>query len=213
MSKENSKSQINDIPPQEVPQEIELPNQQTPKQGTPNEKNFEPLNIQDEEKPLKEKKTEAVPEKTAPKPKEEIVYPEVSYFKVQYATAECSDYIFLFIGLIGSMGMGCSMPLFSLIFGNTINNFGPQNSMSDFVDRINSMVLKFVYCAIGMFVGSGLMVAFFTISGKRATAKLKAKYFETIMKQEQGYFDKANPFEYSTKVQSQTKVIETGVSI
>jgi hypothetical protein len=31
------------------------------------------------------------------------------------------------------------------------------------------------------------------------------------MKQEQGYFDKNNPYKYATKVQNQTKTIESGV--
>jgi ATP-binding cassette subfamily B (MDR/TAP) protein 1 len=145
------------------------------------------------------------------KPEEKIEYPTISYFRLQYSCAENYDYLCLFIGLMGSMGMGVSMPIFSFIFGGTINNFGPQNGPNDFVDRINIMVLRFVYCAIGVFFASFLMITFFSINGKRVVRKLKSKYFETIMKQEQGYFDKANPFEYATKVQNQTKVIESGL--
>jgi ATP-binding cassette subfamily B (MDR/TAP) protein 1 len=138
-------------------------------------------------------------------------FPPISYFRLQYQCAETTDYIYLIIGFIGSMGMGCSMPLFSLIFGNTINNFGPATNPLDFIDRINKMVLNFVYCALGVFLASFLMITFFTINGKRTVWKLKGLYFEVIMKQEQGYFDKNNPYKYATKVQNQTKTIESGV--
>ena len=141
----------------------------------------------------------------------EETFPQISYFRLQYHCAETADYFFLLIGFIGSMGMGCSMPLFSLIFGNTINNFGPATNPYDFIDRINKMVLNFVYCAIGVFFASFLMITFFTINGKRTVWKLKGLYFEVIMKQEQGYFDKNNPYKYATKVQNQTKLIESGV--
>ena len=145
--------------------------------------------------------------------KEEIIdYPPVSYFRLQYACSENTDYLFLIIGVLGSIGMGISMPIFSLIFGRTINNFGPSNDSNDFVQRINTMVLNFIYCAIGVFISSGLMITMFSMVGKRIVIKLKKKYFETIMKQEQGFFDKANPYRYSTKVQSQMAVIEKGVN-
>ena len=41
--------------------------------------------------------------------------------------------------------------------------------------------------------------------------KLKEKYFATILKQEQGWFDANNAFEFATKVQAQIEQVELGV--
>lgn len=170
--------------------------------------NKESEKIPDSGSNLQEEKSKTDPNNNK---KEEKIFPPISYFRLQYHCSETIDYIFLLIGVIGSLGMGTSMPLFSYIFGNTINNFGPATNPLDFIDRINKMVLNFVYCAIGVFFASFLMITFFTINGKRTVWKLKGLYFEMIMKQEQGYFDDNNPFTYSTKVQNQTKTIESGV--
>ena len=139
-------------------------------------------------------------------------YPPVSFFRLVYQVGDVIDNIYLIIGIIGSLGMGTAMPLFSFVFGATINSFG-ANTGGTFVDQINIMVLRFVYVSLGVFCVSFIMITFFTLNGKRIIMKLKSKYFETIMKQEQGYFDSENPFEYSTKVQNQTKIIESGVNI
>jgi ATP-binding cassette subfamily B (MDR/TAP) protein 1 len=189
------------------PEQVEMNVQQNQLEEIPLNNNNDKNNGN---KPQINQSMQTDPNKKKPEEEEET-FPKISYFRLQYHCAETADYFFLLIGFIGSMGMGCSMPLFSLIFGNTINNFGPATNPYDFIDRINKMVLNFVYCAIGVFFASFLMITFFTINGKRTVWKLKGLYFDVIMKQEQGYFDKNNPYKYATKVQNQTKTIESGV--
>ena len=45
----------------------------------------------------------------------------------------------------------------------------------------------------------------------KTNGHLKGKYFATILKQEQGWFDENNAFEFATKVQAQLEQIELGV--
>ena len=49
------------------------------------------------------------------------------------------------------------------------------------------------------------------LAGLRQIYHLKEKYFLTILKQEQGWFDANNAFEFATKVQAQLEQIELGL--
>ena len=80
-----------------------------------------------------------------------------------------------------------------------------------FLDQIREMCLKFVYVGIGMFLAGTLMICCWSYSGRKITNYIKEKYFMIVMKQEQAWFDTQEVFEFSTRIQSQTKLIENGV--
>ena len=40
---------------------------------------------------------------------------------------------------------------------------------------------------------------------------LKENYFSTILKQEQGWFDENNAYEFATKIQTQIEQVDMGV--
>jgi ABC-type bacteriocin/lantibiotic exporter with double-glycine peptidase domain len=103
------------------------------------------------------------------------------------------------------------MPMISLLLGNAINNFSPNISKADLTPRIHDLVIRFILAGIGIFVGSFMMVFFWSIVGRRLIIKINEEYFRILMKQEQGYFDQSNAYEFATKVQYQTKIIENGV--
>ena len=62
-----------------------------------------------------------------------------------------------------------------------------------------------------MFLSHFLMTFMWFLSALRQMHHLKEKYFATILKQEQGWFDENNAYEFSTKVQAQLEQIELGV--
>ena len=80
-----------------------------------------------------------------------------------------------------------------------------------FMDMVDDMVNKFLYIGTGMFFAYFLMTSMWTYTGLRQMHKLKEKYFATILKQEQGWFDANNAFEFATKVQAQIEQVELGV--
>jgi hypothetical protein len=131
----------------------------------------------------------------------------VSYFTLQFNLAKKFDILIIIIGIISSLGLAISMPLFSILFGGTLNDLGDQNSL----DRIKSLCLQFFLVGLGMFGAGALMICCWSYSGRMITNYIKKKYFYTIMLQEQGWFDTQEVYEFSTRVQSQTKIIGNGV--
>lgn len=138
----------------------------------------------------------------------------VSFFKLQYTFMHgWLNYFNLIIGIIGSLGLGISMPIFAVIFGDTINQLNPGNMITPtmFVENIKELCLKFFYVGLAMFAAGFLLIRCWNYNGRTICFNLKKTYFHLLMMQEQGYFDGCNKSEFSSKIQTQTKTIEGGV--
>lgn len=147
-----------------------------------------------------------------PEPMKEVLKKKrVSYFKLQFTFANRQDIILIIFACMGSLIAGCSMPMVSLLLGKGINNFSPSMDKTDLNTRIKDMVINFMLAGAGIFIGSIMMVFFWSIVGKRLTNKVSEEYFRVLMRQEQGWFDQTNAFEFATKVQTQVKTIENGI--
>jgi hypothetical protein len=137
----------------------------------------------------------------------------VSYFKLLYTFADKKDIIFICLASLGSLVAGVSMPMISLLLGNAINLIDPNVSAAKIKEDIAGLTIRFIIAGLAIFVGSGMMVSFWTLVGKSLINKLNEEYFRVIMKQDQSWFDQTNTFEFATKVQFQIKTIENGVII
>ena len=137
-----------------------------------------------------------------------------SFFQLQYSMLKPFDKMVIFFGTIGSIGMGLTMPLFSVIFGGTINTFGSQSTTNGevFIDDIRSLCLKFMYVGLGMWAAGYLMIWLWGYNGRIISKRIKKNYFRLLMNQEQGYFDDKDTYQFATKIQAQVKTIEMGVT-
>lgn len=134
----------------------------------------------------------------------------VSYFKIQYHFTGKKELIIVFFATLGALAAGLSLPIFSILFGDALDNLGtmpPEKLISTIAD----LSIKFVYVGAAIWVASFLFVFLFTLNGKIIAQNFKEKYFHLIMRQEQSYFDEINSFEFATKVQQETKILEKGV--
>jgi ATP-binding cassette subfamily B (MDR/TAP) protein 1 len=139
----------------------------------------------------------------------------VTFWKLQFSLAKKFDILIILLGTIGSLASGISMPLFIVIFGRTLNDLGPshQGETNGFLSNISTLCLQFVWIGLGMFGAGWLMISAWTYNGKVLSQRIKKRYFQVLMLQEQAYFDQCNSYEFATKIQSQTKQIENGVNI
>ena len=80
-----------------------------------------------------------------------------------------------------------------------------------FDHNINSMVKKILIIGAAMFLAFTLQKFLWCYVGMRQINHLKKKYFAIILKQEQGWFDANNAYEFSTKVQAQFEQISLGL--
>ena len=80
-----------------------------------------------------------------------------------------------------------------------------------FEDNVKSLIRKLLIIGASMFVAFGGQKFFWCYCGMKQMHHLKEKYFAVILRQEQGWFDANNAFEFSTKVQAQFERIALGV--
>ena len=80
-----------------------------------------------------------------------------------------------------------------------------------FDHNVDSMVRKLLIIGACMFFAFGLSKFLWNYVGLKQMHHLKEKYFSVILRQEQGWFDANNAYEFSTKVQAQFEQISLGV--
>lgn len=135
----------------------------------------------------------------------------VSFIKLEFALANKCDIALICCACLGSLIAGAGMPLISLLLGRIINNFNASIPVDQVPALVQGLIINFIIAGLAIFVGSFMMTFFWTLSGRRLINKINEDYFRVIMRQEQGWFDQSNMFEFATKVQSQIKAIEAGV--
>lgn len=135
----------------------------------------------------------------------------VSFFKLECFLASGSDKVIIILAILGSLFAGAAMPLISLLLGKVINQFNGTIDPAQVPELVSGLITNFLLCGVAIFLGSFMMVYFWALTARRLINKINEEYFRVIMKQEQGWFDQSNMFEFATKVQNQIKTIENGV--
>lgn len=73
-------------------------------------------------------------------------------------------------------------------------------------------MLYVVYLGIGLFVTDYVSTVGFIYTGERATRKIRERYLEAILRQNIAYFDKIGAGEVTTRITSDTNLIQDGIS-
>lgn len=63
----------------------------------------------------------------------------VPYYKL-FSFADSLDYLLIFVGTVGAIGNGMSLPLMTVIFGNLINSFGDFADTKELVHQVSKVV-------------------------------------------------------------------------
>ncbi|KAG7669217.1 hypothetical protein Ndes2526B_g05515 [Nannochloris sp. 'desiccata'] len=107
-----------------------------------------------------------------------------------YKFADKWDYLFTLIGLIGAMGNGVSMPVFSIIFGNVLNAIGLNIFDPDALkNEVASEVPNFMYLGVASAVAAFLQTFFLVYSSVRQANRMRGAYLASVLSQDVGFFD------------------------
>ena len=147
-------------------------------------------------------------------------YKYVNPFKLYYRISEKLDIFLMIIATIFTIGSGLSNAIKSSLLGDAINKLATTVDSKDLPDdeyeilmdsvepEVNKTIKKFLIYGSVMFVFNFLSEFLWLYSGMRQMHNLKIKYFSTILKQEQSWFESNNVFELGTKVQAQIEAIQ-----
>lgn len=151
--------------------------------------------------------------------KRQIVTPELKKgVGVIYRYSSRNDKIILAVSAVCAIASGAALPLMTVIFGNLQRTFqdyftaGGRQSYDAFVGELTKYVLYFVYLAIGEFVVTYICTVGFIYTGEHISAKIREHYLESCMRQNIGFFDKLGAGEVTTRITSDTNLIQDGIS-
>ena len=139
----------------------------------------------------------------------------VTYFTL-YRFATRNDLIIISISIICAIAGGAAMPLMTVIFGNltgTFQRFFNGNiSRDEFDSELSTFTLYFVYLAIGEFITIYVTTLSSLYTGEHITQKIREKYLAAVLRQNIGFFDKVGGGEITTRITSDTNLIQAGIS-
>ena len=126
------------------------------------------------------------------------------------------DIVIIVVSSLCAIASGAALPLMTVIFGNLQGTFQSYfnhlSTYDDFMSEMNHLVLYFVYLAIGEFVTTYVSTVGFIYTGEHISAKIREHYLESCMKQNIGFFDKLGAGEVTTRITSDTNLIQDGIS-
>ncbi|PNY23635.1 Multidrug resistance protein 1A [Tolypocladium capitatum] len=135
-----------------------------------------------------------------------------------YRYSSRNDILVLAVSAVCAVASGAALPLMTVLFGNLQSvfqryfNSGGAMSYDSFVDEMTKFVLYFVYLAIGEFVVTYICTVGFIYTGEHISAKIREHYLESCMRQNIGFFDKIGAGEVTTRITSDTNLIQDGIS-
>lgn len=107
-----------------------------------------------------------------------------------FSFADSLDHLLMFVGTVGAIGSGVTMPLMIFILGDMIDAFGGSKNTKELVDDVSKVSLKFVYLAVGAFIEGLLQLSCWMITGERQAARIRGLYLQNILRQDVSFFDK-----------------------
>ncbi|CAG8542549.1 14607_t:CDS:2, partial [Cetraspora pellucida] len=133
-----------------------------------------------------------------------------------YRFATKRDWLIMIIGLVFAGAAGATMPVMTIIFGRMIDYFTlfltHQISNDEFSNKINLYSLYFIYLAILTFVATYIYMATWVYTGERQARAIRENYLRAILRQNIAYFDCIGPGEITTRIASDTHLIQDGIS-
>nr|OQO27378.1 hypothetical protein B0A51_05270 [Rachicladosporium sp. CCFEE 5018] len=140
------------------------------------------------------------------------------YFRI-YTFADRLDILLYAIAYTGALATGAALPLMTLVFGQSTGNFatfaGRQATVAEkaaFKSNVNHLVLYFVYLFIARFVIGYISTLCACVAATRVTRKVRAKFLESLLRQEVWYFDKAGGGSPATQVTTNGDRVTVGIS-
>lgn len=147
----------------------------------------------------------------------QLYTPDVSVtYTSLYRYATTWDIVFIVIAALMAIGGGAVQPLMTVVFGNLSGSFQGlflgTLDQHGFNSTLNRYVLYFVYLAIGEFCLVYISTVLFIYTGEHITAKVREQYLRAILRQNIGYFDKLGAGEVTTRITSDTNLVQEAIS-
>ncbi|KAG2188229.1 hypothetical protein INT44_000981 [Umbelopsis vinacea] len=139
--------------------------------------------------------------------------PAVSFLTL-FRFATPFEKLLIVIATFFSAGVGALQPISIIILGQFLNNMTVALTMSpsEMVDFMHPVIMTFVYMGIGALVGAYICQCIWVMTGESQTRRIRQLYVHSILRQDMGWFDMADEGSLTTRLASDTNMIQDGIS-
>ncbi|KAI9481192.1 MAG: P-loop containing nucleoside triphosphate hydrolase protein [Benjaminiella poitrasii] len=140
--------------------------------------------------------------------------PAVPIFKL-FRFATKIEILMILVACIFSAGIGALQPVSIIIFGQFMGTIGASMITMDFEQLAKDaqpMILIFVYMGTAVLVAAYTTNCFWILTGENQVRRIRSLYVHAILRQEMGWFDKAEEGSLTTRLATDTQLIQDGIS-
>ncbi|KAI8381003.1 P-loop containing nucleoside triphosphate hydrolase protein [Radiomyces spectabilis] len=124
------------------------------------------------------------------------------------------DLFMIFVAIICSAGIGAIQPVTIVIFGDLLGSISStaMTNPSAMLDVSMNLILIFVYMGTAVLVAAYCANCFWVLTGENQTRRIRTMYVHAILRQDMGWFDKAEEGSLTTRLATDTQLIQDGIS-
>lgn len=131
-----------------------------------------------------------------------------------YATRK--EKFMMCIAMLSATAHGALMPIFTILFGGIIDRFGGLDDVdgidvAEITDSIGGLAKWFLLLACIAFVTSLIQVRLQLIVAQRIGARLRRKFFESLMSQDYTWIDQNDGGELTARVAGDVNLVQAGI--
>ncbi|OLL24370.1 Leptomycin B resistance protein pmd1, partial [Neolecta irregularis DAH-3] len=141
----------------------------------------------------------------------------VDYFSL-YRYSTPLDKALMLLGLVMAAVFGAAAPLPAVVIGRLTNSFAAFTSGTgsisgdQFQKDIDYNTLYFIYITIAIFCSTFIATFSWLYTGDRITRQIRERYLRAVLRQNIAYFDKLGAGAVTTRITSDTALIQDGIS-
>jgi ATP-binding cassette, subfamily B (MDR/TAP), member 1 len=128
-------------------------------------------------------------------------------FCQMFRFATCLDWFLLTAGLLGGAAFGAVQPLFAILFGQLLDNFGSN----DLIESVGRISIYFLYIGVGSFVGIFMQYGFMAIAAERQVLRIRREYVRALLRQPMSYWDDVDAGTITSRLAEDTITISRGI--
>ncbi|KAL2690045.1 hypothetical protein Neosp_004113 [[Neocosmospora] mangrovei] len=125
-------------------------------------------------------------------------------------------YTLEFIAVIAAIAAGVALAMVNVVLGNFVTLLSEpltsESARADFMSRVRTSALRFVYIGIARFAGTYIYSSLFTYVAHRFTRNIRWRYLHSAFSQEIAFFDQGSSGSISMQTTSSGKLIQSGTA-
>ncbi|KAI9264807.1 putative ABC transporter protein [Sporodiniella umbellata] len=153
-------------------------------------------------------------EKEDGKKKKKEKQPSVPIYKL-FRFATSSEIMMILLAATFSIGIGAMQPVSIIIFGKFMTTISASMASGDYqalVGATQPLVLIFVYMGTAVLVCAYIAQCFWVLTGENQVRRIRNMYIHSILRQDMSWFDKAEEGSLTTRLATDTQLIQDGIS-